>query len=162
MPGRLVLRMRRALSQPSPSPAWPQGTCLVPFMPREHAQKVHALLVRAYAQGGGYVEPFPIWWTSLRDDAEYDPALCLIAVNGRGDLVGIAQCWTSAFIKDLAVDPAYRRRGLGSALLLETFRTFRERGAPFVELKVHADNPSGAARLYRAHGFEEIEAYRLA
>lgn len=161
MAERLVLRMRRALNDPLPAPAWPRGARLVPFTPDKHAPKVHALLGRAYARGGGYVEPFAIWWPSLRDDAEYDPALCLIAVNDSGDVVGVAQCWTSAFIKDLAVHPAYRRQGLGSALLLEALRMFRERGAGSVDLKVQADNPTGAMRFYRAHGFEEIESYRL-
>lgn len=132
----------------------------MPFAPGEQAHKVHALLARAYAQGGGDVEPLDIWWSSLRDDSEYDPSLCFIAVNEGHDAVGFAQCWTSAFIKDLAVDPAYRRKGLGSALLLETFRIFKKRGASFIDLKVQADNPSGAVRLYRAHGFQTIESYR--
>ncbi len=130
-------------------------------MPDDHAKKVHALLVQAYAQGGGYVEPLGIWWPSLRGDAEYDPALCFVAVNDRDDVVGAAQCWTSAFIKDLAVDPSYRRQGLGAALLHEAFRAFKARGASFIDLKVDADNPSGALRLYHAQGFEEIESYRL-
>lgn len=161
MPERLVIRMRRSLSEPAPAPAWPSGIQLVPFAPERHVGKVHALLVKAYAGGGGYVEPLSVWWPSLRNDSEYDPALCFVAVNDKDDVVGMAQCWTSAFVKDLAVDPAYRRQGLGSALLHEAFRAFKERGAAFVDLKVDADNPSGALRLYRCHGFEEIESYRL-
>lgn len=161
MAERLVLRMRRELSEAPPSPTWPQGVRLVPFEPEPHAQKVHALLVAAYAQGGGYVEPFAIWWPSLRDDAEYDPALCLVAADTQGEVAGAAQCWTSAFVKDLAVRPDFRRRGLGSALLLESFRVFRERGAAFVDLKVDSDNPSGAVRFYRSHGMREVESYPL-
>ncbi len=157
----LVLRMRRSLSDPIPFPAWPEGIRLVPFEPERHAQPIHALLLTAYAKGGGYVEPFAIWWPSLRDDSEYDPALCFVAVNEQGDVVGVAQCWTSAFIKDLAVHPALRRQGMGSTLLREAFCAFRQRGAAFVDLKVDADNPSGALHLYRSHGFEEIERYRL-
>jgi ribosomal protein S18 acetylase RimI-like enzyme len=144
-----------------PLPVWPQGIRLVRFVPEEHAQKVHVLLAKAYARGGGYVEPLSIWWPSLRDDSEYDPALCFIAMNESDDAVGVAQCWTSAFIKDLAVDPTYRRQGLGAALLLEALCMFKSRGASFVDLKVQADNPSGAVRLYRTHGFREIDSYRL-
>lgn len=161
MSTRLVLRMRRSLKEPFSAPVWPRGVRTVPFDPERHAAKIHALLVTAYAQGGGYVEPFRIWWPSLRGDLEYDPALCFVAVNERNDVVGVAQCWTSAFVKDLAVDPAYRRQGLGSALLLRAFQAFKARGAAFIDLKVDADNPSGALRLYRSHGFREIEAYRL-
>ena len=117
MTERLVLRMRRSLADAIPEPLWPSGIRLVPFEPDRHAQKVHALLVEAYSRGGGYVEPFAIWWPSLRDDSEYDPTLCFLAANEQDELVGVAQCWTSAFVKDLAVDPAMRRQGLGAALL---------------------------------------------
>jgi len=159
---RLVLRLRRSLTAPVPKPAWPAGIRLAPFEPDRHAQWVHALLVEAYARGGGYVEPFAIWWPSLRDDSEYDPALVFMAANEQGEIVGVAQCWTSAFVKDLAVVPAMRRQGLGAALLCRAFHVFRDRGAAFVDLKVEAHNPSGALRLYRSLGFEEVEAYRLA
>lgn len=162
MPGRLVLRLRRSLAEPVPEPVWPTGIRLAAFEPDRDAERVHALLVEAYARGGGTVEPFAIWWPGLRDDSEYDPALCLVAADGQGEIVGIAQCWTSAFVKDLAVAPSMRGQGLGSALLRHASRIFRERGAAFLDLKVEAGNPSGALRLYRSLGFEEIESYRLA
>ncbi|MGO4526778.1 GNAT family N-acetyltransferase [Microvirga sp. 2MCAF35] len=162
MAGRVVVRLRRSLAGPVPEPAWPTGARPAPFDSERHAQQVHALLRQAYTQGGGYVEPFAIWWPSLRDDSEYDPALVFIAMDERDRIVGVAQCWTSAFVKDLAVAPAWRRKGLGSALLHEAFRALRERGSPAVSLKVDADNPSGAQRLYHALGFEEVESYRLA
>ncbi|MCG7394867.1 GNAT family N-acetyltransferase [Microvirga sp. ACRRW] len=161
MSERLVHRMRRSLNGPVPPPAWPKDVRLVPFVPDDHAQRIHSLLVTAYAHGGGSVATFDIWWPRLRDDAQFDPALCLVAVNENNDVAAVAQCWTSAFIKDLAVAPAYRRQGLGAALLHEAFRVFRERGAAFIELKVEADNPSGALRLYRGHGFKEVESYFL-
>lgn len=159
---RLIIRMRRSLADPVPEPAWPIGIRLTSFEPERHAQKVHALLVQAYARGGGYVEPFVIWWPNLRDNSEFDPALCFIAVDADGEAVGVAQCWASAFVKDLAVAPALRRHGLGSALLHHAFQVFRERGSRHIELKVHSGNPSGALRLYRSHGFEEVESYKLA
>jgi ribosomal protein S18 acetylase RimI-like enzyme len=162
MAERLVIRMRRPLAEPLPEPVWPAGIRLVSFEPEEHAGRVHALLVQAYARGGGYVEPFAIWWPSLRDDAEYDPALVFTATDDRGEIVGMAQCWTSAFVKDLAVTATLRRQGLASALLHHAFRAFAERGASYLDLKVDADNPSGALRLYRSLGFGEIESYRLA
>ena len=161
MTERLVIRMRRSLADPVPDPVWPAAIRLIPFEPDRHAEAVHALLVAAYARGGGTVEPFTIWWPSLRDNSEYDPALVFVAVDEQNKIVGVAQCWTSAFVKDLAVAPSMRRHGLGSALLHQVFRAFRGRGAASVDLKVHSDNPSGALRLYRSHGFEEIESYRL-
>ncbi|MEE1656583.1 GNAT family N-acetyltransferase [Microvirga sp. CF3062] len=158
MTEHLVIRMRRFLADPVPAPVWPAGIRLVPFEPDRHAEAVHALLVEAYARGGGIVEPFAIWWPSLRDNSEYDPALVFVAADEQGKIVGLAQCWTSAFVKDLAVAPSMRRHGLGSALLHQVFHAFRGRGAASVDLKVHADNPSGALRLYRSLGFKEVES----
>jgi ribosomal protein S18 acetylase RimI-like enzyme len=158
---RFVIRMRRSLTDPVPEPVWPSGIRLVTFDPERHAEKIHALLVEAYARGGGYVEPFAIWWPSLQDDSDYDPALVFVAADRQDGIVGVAQCWTSAFVKDLAVAPSMRRQGLGAALLHHAFRVFRERGAAGIELKVHSDNPSGALRLYRSLGFEAIESYKL-
>jgi ribosomal protein S18 acetylase RimI-like enzyme len=158
---RLILRMRRSLSEPASQPVWPEGIRIVPFEPERHAPEIHALLAAAYAKGGGYVEPLSIWWPSLKGDSEYDPALCFIATDEQDRILGVAQCWTSAFIKDLAVSPNRRGQGLGSALICEALQAFQKRGAAHVDLKVDADNPSGALRLYRTHGFEEIESYRL-
>jgi len=162
MTERLVIRMRRSLADPVPDPVWPAGIRLVPFEPDRHAEAVHVLLVEAYSRGGGYVEPFAIWWPSLRDNSEYDSVLVFVAADEQDEIVGVAQCWTSAFVKDLAVASALRQQGLGSALLHQVFHAFRRQSAAFVDLKVHSDNPSGALRLYRSHGFEEVESYKLA
>jgi ribosomal protein S18 acetylase RimI-like enzyme len=141
--------MRRDLAAPIAVPAWPQRVALRPFTPGD-ARGVHALLQLAYARGGGIVEPFAGWWDTLAADSEYDPALCFTAWSG-DSLVGVAQCWTSAFVKDLAVHPEWRRRGVGKALLLTAFRAFRDRGARSVDLKVQADN-AGAIRFYEHLG----------
>jgi ribosomal protein S18 acetylase RimI-like enzyme len=161
MTERLVVRMRRHLADPVPEPVWPAGIRPILFEPERHASEVHALLAEAYSRGGGYVEPFAIWWPSLRDNSEYDTALVFVAADEQDNIVSVAQCWTSAFVKDLAVAPSMRRHGLGSALLHQVFHAFRGRGAASVDLKVHSDNPSGALRLYHSLGFEEIESYRL-
>jgi hypothetical protein len=38
------------------------------------------------------VEPFRVWWRGLKGDAEYDPALCFIAVDDQDQIIGVAQC----------------------------------------------------------------------
>jgi ribosomal protein S18 acetylase RimI-like enzyme len=145
------LHMRLNLNRPVGTPAWPEGVCLTPFT-AAHAPAVHALLQLAYANGGGRVAPFAQWWQALCVDDEYDSRLCLMACGPGGVVAGVAQCWTSAFVKDLAVHPAWRRRGVATALLLTACHTFRERGAPALDLKVETDNPSGAVLFYRSRG----------
>src|SRR6185436_6845611 len=138
-----LLRMRRSLRESVEMPIWPKGVHLETFA-ESHAAEVHALLKLAYADGGGAVGSFEEWWSSLSNDSEYSARLCFPAYASGGAIVAVAQCWTSEFIKDFAVHPRWRRRGIGRALLLHVFRVFQERGAQWVDLKVQTDNPSGA------------------
>jgi ribosomal protein S18 acetylase RimI-like enzyme len=149
------LLMRRDLREPIEPAVWPQGIRLQAFT-TEDAVAVHSLLAAAYVDGSGSVPAFAAWWSSLANDAEFDPKLVFVAWDRGLGIVGVAQCWTGAHIKDLAVDRDWRRRGLGRALLLHTFQVFKDRNALGVTLKVHADNPSGAIRLYRAVGMRQV------
>ncbi len=137
-------------------PIWPCGISPACFDAGRHARDLHGLFDVAYACGGGEISPFDSWWAALRNDPEYDPALVFLAVGTGGRIVGAAQCWTSAFVKDLAVVEAWRTRGVGQALLLQVFHSFWRIGAECVDLKVEVDNPSGAERLYRRFGMMEI------
>lgn len=97
---------------------------------------------------------FEEWWEEFSGDSEFDPALCFLVV-GQGRLAGVALCWTSAFLKDLAVHPDARRLGLGENLLRQVFRTFRTKGASAVDLKVEAGN-AHAIRLYERAGMYRV------
>ena len=135
------------------APAWPAGFSCRTLLP-EDAPDVHRLLRLAYAQGRGVAE-YATWWAGLSGDSEFDPELCFLVFDAQGKLAGAALCWTSAFLKDLAVHPTARRLGLGGNLLRQVFRTFRERGAPAVDLKVEADN-ANAIRLYERAGMYRV------
>ena len=52
---------------------------------------------------------------------------------------------------------AWRKRGIGGALIDRSFHLFAERGMDTAALGVDADNPSGALRLYESHGFAVTE-----
>jgi len=92
----------------------------------------------------------------LETDSEFDPSLVFVVWSCESEIVGVAHCWTSAFVKDLAVHPDWRRRGIGKALLCHAFAIFKSRGAARVRLKVQSDNPSGAIRLYHEVGMRPI------
>lgn len=145
--------MRRSLSAPFPAPTWPEGIRLVPFED-QHALAAHALLVEAYSAGGGSVPArFVPWWEIVSSDEEFDPELCFVALDAENRMAGFALCWTSSFVKDIAVAPSQRRKGIGEALLLAAFAALKARGNDQVGLKVEANNPSGARRLYERLGF---------
>ena len=51
--------------------------------------------------------------------------------------------------------PDQRRRGIASALLVESMRRMQAQGAPSAQLAVHVNNP-GAIRAYQRLGFTTI------
>lgn len=61
-----------------------------------------------------------------------------------------------AYISDLVVLPAYRRQGLGSALLAQAEAFAKEQGAPALRINVLARN-EGAWALYGEAGFRDYE-----
>jgi ribosomal protein S18 acetylase RimI-like enzyme len=54
----------------------------------------------------------------------------------------------------LGVRRAWRKRGLGEALLLHSFGEFYKRGMTTVGLGVDAESPTGATRLYKKAGMQ--------
>lgn len=150
-----VLLMRKTLDVSFGPPVWPEGVYLTALTP-DAAAEVHALLDMAYRGGEGTVAPFSEWWDGLRSDAEFDPSLSFLARDS-GGIVGVLHCWTSGFVKDLAVHPRRRSQGIAVSLLLHAFSVFKERGAKAVDLKVFERNKP-AVRLYLRLGMEVVTA----
>jgi hypothetical protein len=118
-----VLRMRRDLSGMTEAPRWPDGVVPATLGPRpdkKRVQAAHGVLAAGFWEGGGGAPIFRQWWQALRRGEAFDPALVFIAGEG-ADVIGMAHCWTSAFLKDLAVHPRAR--------VLAAFKAFAARGA---------------------------------
>lgn len=149
-----AVRLRRDLAVPFPEPVWPEGIGLVLFS-ETMAEELHALLEEGYAKGEGDVAPFADWWQALSSDPEYDAELVFVAQAADGQLVGLAQCWNSGFLKDLVVAPGWRRQGIGEALVLRVFEAMKNRYHADLDLKVKPSN-SGAIRFYKRLGMVEV------
>ncbi|MFJ7885767.1 GNAT family N-acetyltransferase [Pseudomonas sp. NPDC096917] len=143
------LLLRKDLRQALAPAQWPEGIQLSPLS-EELLPRAHALLEQGYATGQGSVDSLLDWQHALRHDAEYDPQLCFVGLLDN-NVVGVAQAWTSAYLKDLVVHPRLQGRGLGGALLNHVFSVFQQRGEPCMDLKVMEHNHP-ARRLYQRHG----------
>lgn len=87
-------------------------------------------------------------------------ARVLVAANDTGEspkLLGVAVAWRvagDAQVMELAVRPAWRRRGLGGALLEAVCSAASDAGgACLLELR---ESNTGAALLYERHGFLRV------
>lgn len=137
--------MRRDLSQPRRPVIWPGSLQRVDFS-SDNAVAVHQLFVLGTPLGGGRVADFEAWLSGFKNDPEFDPGLCFVVKDAIG-VVAVAQCWNSAFIRNLVVHPRLQGQGVGLALLNHVFEIFAARHEGHVDLKVMESNLT-ARRLY--------------
>ena len=86
-----------------------------------------------------------------------NPGLSRVATDGSGT-VGVALCGHDGrrgHIYHLAVDPTYRRRGLGKRLLDECLKGLRRTEVKRVLIMVAGDNPRGR-EFWKRCGWEEL------
>lgn len=150
--------MRRDLGPALHDPGWPAAVRHVEFT-EQNAPAVHQLLVLGREHGGGRVADYATWLDAFETDPEFDQALCFVLEDAQG-VVAFAQCWTSAFIRNLVVHPRAHRQGLGLTLLNQVFKAFRQRGEGHVDLKVMESNLA-ARRLYERAGMQYIQRHEL-
>ena len=101
------------------------------------------------------------------ESSEFQPDLMVVAWDGEevagavlnavypeeNEQLGISRAW----LDSVFTRRAWRRRGLGRALIVRALHLLRERGYETAALGVDADNPSGAFGLYESAGFAVSE-----
>jgi ribosomal protein S18 acetylase RimI-like enzyme len=147
-------------SEPPPA-VFPEGITVRTY-DDEDAERVHGLLDDAYlGWDDEYVAvPHDDWLAFMTTGSDYDPRCWFLAEAG-GELAGVCLNWSTGWVKDLAVRPEWRRRGLGEALLRHTFRELFQRGVRRIGLKVDSRNGTGAPRLYERLGFVTDRRYTM-
>jgi mycothiol synthase len=153
---RHFYRMRIELDAPPPEPRWPEGFVAEAF-DLAHAREFHAALEDAFAAEWGHTpESFDAWSRRRLDAPGFDPTLCTVVRAGDAVAAVLMGDWKrhgdAGWIAAVGVREAWRRRGLGEALLLRAFGEFHRRGERAVQLGVDAENPTGATRLYERVG----------
>jgi mycothiol synthase len=158
-PVRHFFRMAIELEQAPPDPEWPAGLEPRGF-DREHAEAFHDASEEAFAEEWGHAPRAFEDFRRLRVEAP-DASLDLwLGVWDGDDLAATLTCdarrYEMGWIASVGVRPAWRRRGLGLALLHYAFGEFWRRGERNIGLGVDAENPTGATRLYERAGMHAV------
>ena len=160
---RDVWRMRLDLRGEQPPPQLPDGVAVRAYRDAD-ARPLHALIELAFAENNERILPFDEWLRFMTAHDDFDPAFFHLAEADDG-LVACALTWKpfegKGWLKDLAVHPAHRRRGLGEAMNAVAAAAYRAAGVEWMGLKVDVDNPTGALRLYARLGYERVRDYAV-
>ena len=157
--GRFVRMLVEHDRAPEP-PRWPDGIEARPFRLGE-AEALHAAHQEAFAEERNFrPQAFGEWAEQRLDRDGFDPSLTWVAWAD-GEVAGFSlndaeRHGTWGWIGAIGVRPAWRRRGLGEALLRASFAEFWTRGERRVALSVDADNVTGATRLYERVGMDVL------
>jgi mycothiol synthase len=157
-PVRFSWRMEITLNGAPQAPKFPEGIELRPFS-MEQDRAVYEAHEEAFSDHWGHVRrPYEEWVHRFEDR---DPSLWFIAWDG-DQVAGYSLCrfrMGIGWVGTLGVRRAWRKRGLGEALLLHSFNEFYKRDMKVIGLGVDAANPTGATRLYQKAGMKIAAEY---
>jgi mycothiol synthase len=163
-PVRYFWRMEIKQQTAPPPPDWPEGMAMRCMQPGQDDRRVFQALTEAFADHWGFVpEDYENWCRRRLQVEAFDPSLWFLGMDG-GEIAGAAICRmrsTAGWVSTLGVRPAWRRRGLGLALLRQSLAEFYRRGVSTVGLGVDAANPTGATRLYEKAGMHVAHEFVL-
>jgi len=150
---RSFYRMIVEFESPPHAPVWPAGFVAALDEPEQDVL-VYEALEEAFADHWGH-EPrtFEEW---LEQAGPLDERMCYLVRTRDGPVAAAQVCdedrFGTAWIAILGVRVAWRRHGLGEALLRQAFHDLYARGRRRVALGVDAENTTGATRLYERVG----------
>jgi GNAT superfamily N-acetyltransferase len=161
------LIMELIMNEPPPIAEWAEGIHVRAFIPDQDEEATFRADEEA-SQDKGYHQPldFDGWCKRMGLYAErFDPNLWFLACDGN-EIAGVAlnfyiQASNTGWVDHLGVRRAWRKKGIGKALLLHTFGEFFQRGVKHVKLSVDAKSMTNAPRLYESVGMKTIQEYHI-
>ena len=157
--------MRRDLSHPLPVGQLPEGMTLVPW-----SLQRAAIFFEVYQDAFRERPRFPDWsedtWRhNLTDYPDFRADLSLLAMEGtegvgfticHAENEGDPQAGGTGWVSQMGVRPAWRKRGVGGALLSEVMSRFQASGLGWAALEVSTENRQ-ALCVYQRLGFERYK-----
>ena len=135
-------------------------TRLASFCTLVNRTKIHAAQQEAFADHWDYTpRDFPSWARFHLEGERFDPTLWCV-VRAADEIAAGAICtgdtYGGGWVQVLFTRRPWRKRGVGAALLDDSFRRFWERGERSVGLAVDAGSETGAFRLYERAGMRPV------
>jgi mycothiol synthase len=157
-------RMTRTLDDPLPEvPATPPGFTVTPYE-ADRSEAVRQVHCEAFAGAWGADPPDEQHWSRWYTGSDpFRPDVSWLVLHG-DEVAGyvLTYFWAAdaaatgvreAFLGQLGVRPAWRRRGLGGLLLATALQSYRAAGYERSSLTVDTANATGALGLYERAGF---------
>ncbi|MGI5215223.1 GNAT family N-acetyltransferase [Plantactinospora sp. CA-290183] len=154
-------RMRRPLDGvPGEPPLPPPGVTIRPVRSTDEAElrTFHRVLDTGFRDTPDHQ---PTTYERWREQVAALPSVAWdewFVAEVAGEPVGVLQSadqtldQDEGWVKQLAVLPAYRRRGVGTALLARAFARYAAKGRAYAGLGVDLSNPTQPVQLYRSVG----------
>jgi mycothiol synthase len=149
---------------PSPDESPITGLRIVPWTP-DRSEEVRLVRNATFADHWGSTPVAPDRWRDQTTGHGAFPECSFVAVDGHDRVVGFS--WNARYSEDdellgrrdgwietLGVLTEWRGKGVASALITASLHAFARHGLTHASIGVDSDSPTGAARLYRALGFE--------
>jgi mycothiol synthase len=165
-PMRYFVNLARPINNGLPPLELPPGFRLRSFDPERDVEMVWQVDNLAFQDHWGFtgfpLEAFRHWL----EMPHFRPELwLLVEEQDTGQVVGIGlnkvdPDWIArtgrqeGYVNTLAVLREYRKRGLGTALLVQSLHLLRQAGMEMAHLHADAENLTGAMRLYERVGFQ--------
>jgi mycothiol synthase len=162
---RFFVNLERSLNGNVPPVEVPDGFRLRTFDPEHDAETVWRVDNLAFRDHWGHIEGKLEEFLHWIDKPHIRPELWFLAEEkASGEVVGLAlnivdPDWIAQTgrqegeLDSLAVLREHRKKGLGTALLVQSLHAFHEAGMQAAHLYSDADNLTGAMRLYEEVGF---------
>ncbi|WP_305785043.1 GNAT family N-acetyltransferase [Symbioplanes lichenis] len=138
----------------------PGGVTVRPVLPSE-LRRFHATIEEAFRDTDHHATDYETWLARVHAETSVSWDEWLVGLVD-GEWAGVLQSSDSSagdgegWVRSLAVLRAYRRRGVGEALLRRAFAIYAAKGRSKAGLGVDMANPTRAARLYHRVGMTPL------
>ncbi len=169
-PVRYELEMVRDLSEPFPDAPLPEGLEIRP-VEKEHLWQIFRAANEAFEDHWGYRPLTDTEFEGWMKSPNFRPELWKVAWDG-DQVAGSVQNFYNpeenqtfnrkrGYTEGISTRRPWRRRGLASALIVESMRMFKEMDMTETSHGVDSQNTSGALRLYQRLGYQVFKQHTI-